>query len=212
MVKIRLTINAIGFPVVGIIPSAEVGFRSMPPVGAGFMLEAGNGVRWCGFLLSVSFHRLMVVSDPCRLWCWFHAGGWKWCPLGSVVGMVLRRSRSRLVACVGVCHYAGGWKRCPLVWFPVVGIIPSADGGFRPMPPGGAGFMLEAGNGVRFCSVVGMVLRRSMSQRSPVSVCAIMLRAGNGVRLVRWSAWCWVGQGFRCSGCMFPNIQNRFSF
>ena len=41
------------FPVVGIIPSAEVGFRPMPPVGAGFMLEAGNGVRlawwsaWC---------------------------------------------------------------------------------------------------------------------------------------------------------------------
>ena len=38
------------------------------------MLRAGNGVRWCGFLLSVSFHRLRSVSDPCRLLvlvsCW----------------------------------------------------------------------------------------------------------------------------------------------
>ena len=35
-----------------------------------------------GFLLSVSFHRLSGwLSDPCRLWCWFHAGGWKRCPL-----------------------------------------------------------------------------------------------------------------------------------
>ena len=130
--------------------------EALPPLLAiSFLSLAGlvfSGFKLLSFISIVTFCKnsvFLFVGSLLSAWCWVGQGvGWSPVSvllIGLRAGNGVRSVRGgrhgaglvkvSAVACVGVCHNAEGWKWCPLVWFPVVGIIPSADGGFRPIPP-----------------------------------------------------------------------------